>query len=294
VKRLFIILFLFGCSSSPYKEGTDPYKTALNDAFNEMEEKNEGRGRSIASIEPPEDFIKKVIGFKSSDLKSFRMLVFPANISFNKKREINDLEEIEYGAPTIFNFKTVLSGKCNFLKKVRRFNSKAFFGNNKFSAEKNCFVIEGRRARPKKWGKMVNRLNRDNNLAIRIYIDEDFRPFGKSIDYALLKGRKNFRTVNLKMDSQVSLSSELGRFPIDLPNLKDPIIGNSVVKGALRLPKDFFVISQVKKRVKRPICKSGYQIDFKDFLGNLVMVDFCKGNSWPFAIHTNNFFAILI
>ena len=286
MKRIFILLLLIGCSSSPYKEGADPYKSALNSAFDQV---GGERQRGIAST--------KVIEFDSSHLKRFRMLVFPAQISFNKKRNLTDQEKIEYGKPVVFNFKTVLSGNCNFLKKVRRYNSRVFFGGTKFSAEKKCLVIEGRKARPKKWGKMVTRLNRDDTLGIRIYIDEDFRPFGKSIEYALEKGRKAFRTVNLKMDSSESLSSELSSFPIDLPNFKNPSIGKSinfVSSGAVRLPQDMYVIAQVKSKVKRPICKSGHQIDYKDFLGKTVLVDFCKGSSWPFAIHTNNFFAILI
>ncbi len=286
MKKIFILLFLIGCSSSPYKEGADPYKSALNSAFNQV---GGGRQRGIAST--------KVIEFDSSHLKRFRMLVFPAQISFNKKRNLTDQEKIEYGRPVVYNFKTLLSGNCNFLKKVRRFQSRVFFGGTKFSKDKKCLVIEGRKARPKKWGKMVTRLNRDDTLGIRIFIDEDFRPFGKSIEYALEKGRKAFRTVNLKMDSSESLSSELSSFPIDLPNLKNPSIGKSinfVSSGAVRLPKDMYVISQVKSKVKRPICKSGHQVDFKDFLGKTVLVDFCKGSSWPFTIHTNNFFAILI
>ena len=292
IKKLSFLILLIGCSSSPYKKGNDPYNSALNSAFNKIEEKRESQKRGIASIEP-----SKVIGFDSRHLKSFKMLVFPAQISFNKKRNLTDSEKIDYGKPIVFNFKTVLSGKCNHLKRIKRYNSKIFFGETKFLSDKKCFVIEGRRARPKKWGKMVTRLNRDDTLGIRIFIDEDFRPFGKTIEYALGKGRKAFRTVNLKMDSTESLSSELSSFPIDLPNLKDPVIGQSVnfaSSGAVRLPQDLFVISQVKSKVKRPICQSGYQIDYKDFLGKTVMVDFCKGSSWPFAIHTNNFFAILI
>ncbi|TDJ03992.1 MAG: hypothetical protein E2O68_09015 [Deltaproteobacteria bacterium] len=283
LKKILILLLLIGCSSSPYKEGADPYKGALSSAFNQID----GSKRGIAST-------RAIIGVDSRHLKSFRMLVFPAQISFNKKRELSDEEKIEYGNPIVFNFNTLLAGKCNLLKRLKRYNSNTFFGGRKFASSKMCFVIQGRRARPKKWGKVVTRLNRDDTLAIRIFIDESFRPFGKSIDYALDKGQKAYRTVNLKMDSQESLSSELSQFPIDLPNLLDPIIAQSIRYGAVRIPQDLFVISQIKSKVKRPICKSGQQIDFKDFLGTKVMVDFCKGNSWPTTIHTNNFFAILI
>jgi hypothetical protein len=296
--RFLLLIFVIGCSSSPYKKkSNDPYEVAVFDALKELELESEKIKRGVASVEPQNKFMKKAIGFKLKSIKRFKMLVFPANPNFNKKVDIGSLSGIDYASPMIFNFKTILSNSCKKLSKMRKYNARLYFVASEIDMKKKCLVVEGRQKRPKKWGKMVTRLKRDTTLAVRVYIDEDFRPFGKEVDIAVGMGKKAFKTVRLKMDVGQNLSSELSFFPIDLPNFKNPINGNRLnykSEGAVRIPKDLFVLAQVKKYSKRKVCKSGYQLDMKNFLGEKVMIDFCAGSSWPFAIHTNSFFAILI
>lgn len=290
-----ITFFLSSCSTTTYKEGTeDPYNTALNKAFSELKEKQK---RGMASQSQSASPVLRKLRMRPEKLGSFKMLVFPTDLNMHLKRTLKNPNKFSYGQPQTFVFKTLKKGLCRHLKRSKKYGADIFFKNGIFGTGQSCVIIEGRRQRPRKWGKVVTRLRRDDMLAVRLYFDDHFRPFGKSLDYVVKQGTEKYRTVHMKYDEKESMSSEMGLFPIDLPNFRNSQIKKSfkyVKKGAIRLPSDFFVAAKIKSRAGKSICKTGYQVNYSDQFGNNVAVDFCKGKSWPTAIHTMRFFAILI
>lgn len=281
-----------------------PYETALDDAFNELDS-NSSRG--MASMN---DSMKE-LGLDLKNINSFEMLVFPKIIDHHVKRgkpvaldqsKIKSMSRQErkeyfeskmtYYEPYVYNFKVLAKGKCRKLKKRKKYHTNKFFGGDTFRKGQRCFVVEGRKKRPKFFGKFFAEIKKEDLLAVRLYLDDQFRPHGQALDIAVKSGMKKFRTVNLKNDSSENSSSGLSLFPVDLPNLSINQV-NSVQSGAVRLPRNLFVIFKIKSQVKTPICSKGYQLDFKDIYGSSIMVDWCKGNNWPTTINTNRFFAIL-
>lgn len=296
VVSIGITFLLSSCSTTTYKEGAvDPYDTALNKAFSDLKEKRLLK-RGMASKGNKVSPVLRMLAMRPENLGSFKMLVFPTDLNMHYKRTLKNPNKFSYGQPQTFVFKTLKKGLCRHLKRSKKYGADIFFKEGRYGTSQSCLIIEGRRQRPRKWGKVITRLRRDDMLAVRLYFDDHFRPFGKSVDYAVKAGTEKFRTVNMKYDDNESMSSEMGLFPIDLPNFRNSQIKKSIkyVKtGAVRLPRDFYVATKIKSKAPRSICRSGYQVNYKDQFGNNVAVDFCKGKSWPTAIHTMRFFAIL-
>lgn len=283
---------VWGCASKP------PYERGLDQAFSQIENQTK---RTIAEESQRVDV---------NNLSDFKMLVFPKDIGIHRKRgkqntydsnmlsSLSDSEQEEfiqsktvYYNPLTFNFKVLLKGDCGSLSKSKAHNSFMFYRDHKFDPKTKCMVLEVKKERPKFFGKFVKDILRDDVIKKRIFLDEYLRPYGVSVDIAVKSGREKYRTRNIKNNPFDNSSSGLSLFPIDIPNLKGGETSMKEENGSL-LPKNLFLIFNVKSMVKSPLCEKANIYEFRDIYGSKIRSGWCKQQNWPSTIETNRFFAI--
>ena len=196
---IIFVLFLSGCSMFSSKA---PYESALDDAFSEVPSLD-SVSRGVTSVEAS----IKGLNLNIKRLSSFEMLVFPKVVGHHMKRglpknedqeKINSMSDQErkyyfdskmvYYEPQVFNFKVLVNSPCRKLKKRRKFHTNKFFTGETFKPGQRCFVLEGRRKRPKFFGKIISNVRKEDLLAIRLFLDDHFRPHGQSLDFAVKLG----------------------------------------------------------------------------------------------------------
>jgi hypothetical protein len=273
----------------------------VNLAFDELEARNQTK-RTIAS---------KADQLNINRLKPVKMLVFPKIYKANLKRseenpiDYKELKKMgkseiksffqareEYYKPVEFSITPLLKTRCGKLATNKSY--KAFLKGRSIKNE-NCLVIEVKKVMPKFFGKWVTEIRRDDLLKVHLVISENLRPYGKRVFLATQAGRKHYRTIDVIMDDKESMASELDFSPIDIPNPESFRVkkGSKLVNsGLVRIPQDIFLVTQIKSKIKTPMCQNGTQVDFKDDFGNPVSVDWCKGGYWPNIINNRKFFAI--
>jgi hypothetical protein len=286
MRFFFVLLVLTSCSSIEFKEDK-VYKASLEKAFLQLE-----KARLPASSK--RYYTKKLL---NKSWSKFQVAVFPKIQHEHIKRHIKAKKKMRsgYERPIIYNFKLIKKGPCKNLKRQSNNLFKEYF-TDVSKVEKNCFLVEARKKRPKKWGQMVTRLTDNQPLAIRLFFSENYVPFGKEVDHAVSKGFFTYRTSYQKYKKTENFDSGMSLYPISLPNLNlqtNLQAINKVHKNVLRIPKNIFVVSMISK-MKRRACTKGYQLDYQDYQGNLIKTDFCDGHPWPSAINTRNYFAILL
>lgn len=290
---LTALFILSGCATQ------SAYQESLDKAFAELEGQT---SRSVAGISD---------GIYVDKLKNFKMVVFPKAVDnhmrmgkseYIDKAPLSDMDEQErdqyldsrtvYHSPLTYNFKILKKGRCVSLVKSRKFATHLFFGGENFDSTTKCIVLEVKKEHSKFFGKRILDLKKDDILRVRVYLDEYLRPYGHSVDYAVKLGREPYRTENIKTDSRDNSSSGLSMYPIDLPNFKNSSVINKG-KDAVPLPKNLFVVFNVKSKVKTPVCKKATLYEHKDILGNVVESTWCGTQNWPTTIENDKFFAIL-
>lgn len=278
-----VFLLALGCSTPR------PFQSGVDSAFSDLSK----RGPSS------EDQIK---GVELSEGQKFKMIVFPKVRDFFMKFEtpVSEKENEDqsyyqskmlYHNPRSFEFTVLKKGNCKILVKEKKNNLNLFFEGIEDN-DLTCFVVEVKKEFPSFFGKIIKELKTNDVLKVRLYMDEYFRPYGQSIDYAQELGREPLRTSNFRIDPSENFTSGLNLFPIDLPNL----LGNRkkvVSEGTVRIPNNLFLTFKIKSMVHTPICTEGEQYDFKSIFGQQVKVGRCQTNFWPSSIETNNFYAIL-
>ena len=301
-------LLLSGCSSlTPYHKDS-AYQKALNQSF------RAGETRISKRILASSREQLKNIGFDINKLRSFEVLSFPKVTGIENKNSDNvfDLSAVkgmtdsqkkeymdslqQFGKPVTYQFHAVELQSCyKMIKNRPKYNPSKFFGEAslyKPIQEKKCLVLEAKKKPLIKKGNLKN----DDVLAIRMYLDEDLKPYGKSIDYYDRSADNKKRTAEYRYNFKSSMSSELSEYPVDVPNFIMSSVSNSwkkVKKNSLSIPEQGYVKNKIKGLVKTKRCNSGYQAQYKDLFGNAVRVGWCKGHSWPTTIHTNRFFSIV-
>ncbi len=287
------LLLAWGCATH------SPYQVGLEKAFAELENKTE---RTVA---------KKVSGIDVQKLEDFKMVVFPKAIDLHMKygkntgidttglsgmneKEVDEYIDSKtvYHKPLTFNFRVLKKGKCMTLSKEKKYATHLFFGGEQFDSSLQCMVLEVKKEAPKFFGKRILELKKDDILKVRLYLDEYLRPYGQSIDFAVELGRKRYRTENIKIDSSENISSGLSLYPIDLPNFKNSSVVE-VGQDSVPLPRNLFLIFNVKSMVQTPICSKAKRIEHKDILGSVIESSWCEEQNWPTTIETNRFFAVL-
>jgi hypothetical protein len=311
---LIILLISASCSSIKHYRFDDAYKSALKQSFTEgndlikVESKRSGRVLASKGVH------LKAINFDLNKLRSFQVLTFPKISTISHKNSINDFDLSEvnglteqqkiefydslqhYGRPVIYEFHAVELQSCyKMIKNRPKHKPEKFFGNaNFFSLDKSkkCLILEAKK-RP-----LVSRANlkRDDIIALRMYFDEDLRPYGKSIDYYSKEAKNKSRTVDYRYQQNQSMSSELSEYPVDFPNFSVTSIAKNwkiSTKKTLNIPDHNYVVKKINRLVSAEKCQSGYQTNYKDLFGNPVKIGWCQGHSWPTTVHTNRFFSIV-
>lgn len=258
--------------------------------------------------------LKKGLGIDVEKLRSFELIVFPkvtgiearSNKQFIKDSTVRKMSKeerqeyfnsnVEFGKPRVYSFRAVELQSCYKLIKNRpKYKPQKFFGKAELYKEdqkKKCMVLQIKRDPELR----RSQVKKDDILATRVFLDENFAPYGKSLDIANRAKRKEVRTAEFRLDSKSSLSSELSYLPLDLPNLNSKLVRKnmkSVSKNPLNIPSDNYVKNKIKKMSKISRCSKGAQTYYWDMYGNKVRVGWCKGHSWPTSIHTDRFYAIL-
>lgn len=303
-------LLLLGVSCStltPYTKD-QAYQEALKQSFGEGTSKL--NQRVLASSRQQ----LKTVGFNLEKLRSFQVLSFPkiSKIEDKHNNEIFDLSDIkdltdakrkayldslqQFGKPITYEFHAVELQSCyKMIKNRPKHNPSKFFGPAslyKPVQEKKCLVLEAKKKPLVKRGNLKN----DDVVAVRLYFDEDLKPYGKSVDFHDKSESSKTRTVDYRYNFMTSMSSELSEYPVDFPNfIMDKIVKNwkKVSKNSLNIPDQKYVKSKISKLVKTKRCQSGYQTSYDDIYGNPVRIGWCKGHSWPTTVHTNRFFSIV-
>lgn len=313
---LLLIILLIGasCSSVKHYRADDVYKSALKQSFAEgndlikVEEKVSGRILASKGVQ------LKAIDFDLDSLRSFQVLTFPKHSTITHKNSMGDFDLSEvntiteqqkldfydslqhYGKPVVYEFHAIELQTCyKMIKNRPKHKPEKFFGNAElYSSNKNkkCLILEAKK-RP-----LISRANlkRDDIIALRMYFDEDLKPYGKSIDYYNKKAKSKKRTVDYRYDQSQSMSSELSEYPVDFPNFSVASVSKNwkiSTQKTLNIPDHKYVIKKISRLTKTKICESGYQTSYKDLFGNPVKVGWCQGHSWPTTVHTNRFFSIV-
>lgn len=314
-------VFIFGCSTAIHQknqsesatanlEKDEAFQKGLREAYFDIGHRNLLR----SPAEKGQSQLREV-AFNVELLRSFKVLVFPKynnqveksneeiydpqkleSLSPSERRQVNSSLE-NYQSPFIFQFRAVELQSCYKLIQMRPkfkpemiFGKKENFGDNQ---AKKCVVLEGK----------VDDLRRkdirkDDILALRIYFDENFIPYGKAIDLALeSKNKENFRTVLTRIDPSKSFSSELSLFPIDVPNFLSylPSKNWKAIGENVFVPHHPVVKRNLQKFKVSSSCKTGlYETNFKDDLNRFVSINWCKNDPWPTMIETNNSYSVLL
>lgn len=318
-----------GCSTQSQrgKWASNPYEASLDQAFAQLKT-TKMTGRVVASeTEVPKEL--SVVSANFRDLSTdFEVLVFPKKSDITEKHighekaelrialikkfgktdglkkydEVKNDNLVEYQKPVSYRFSDQRMTSCyNIVKEnSKKWNAKDFFGSPEVyrkHKDKQCAIIQVKQVSPK---IRVSKIRKDDVLAMRIFIDDMFRPYGKEIDIARVS-KARYRKgqvgrVRIPYSNKNSMSSELSYFPIDIPNFlnnKVKLNWNYVETNALSIPNDYYVKNKIEKLVKVDLCDSGYTTAYSDIYGRTVKVGWCKGHSWPTTITTNNFFAVL-
>ncbi|OUR97279.1 hypothetical protein A9Q84_13210 [Halobacteriovorax marinus] len=309
-KNLLLLLFAVAatsCSTTKNYKEESAYQQALQNSF---KEDHKFHSRELASAGTQ----LASIGFNIEKLRSFQVLSFPKITGIENKNldSVFDLSSVKgmtlsektqyldslqsFGKPVTYEFHAVELQSCyKMIVNRPKHRPEKFFGSAdlyKSNKTKKCLVLEVKKRPLTK----RSRLRKDDLIALRLYFDDELRPFGKSVDYHDKNESKNTRTVDYRIDQRSSMSSELSEFPVDFPNFSATRVLRSWKKSSsatLNIPDQKYVQSKITKLVRVKKCNSGYQTNYKDIFGNKVRVGWCKGHSWPTTIHTNRFFSIV-
>lgn len=226
---------------------------------------------------------------------SWELTVFPKVAASSEKSEANT---IEFGRPYKFEFTAQRRFQaCKSLYKEISTSKKwhaAFFDSVKNDTNLKCAIIRV----SMKNDKPVNR-SVDDVAEVRMYIDDMYRAYGTDIDTY----KSDLREINTNFvpyERHESISSGLGSFPIDLPNLLS--LASYAEKSArdtkfedaqLALPSDKYVSHKLEQSMP-DLCKNkvAYNLSYRDYYGSKVKVGWCKGDAWPTTIDNRKFFAV--
>ena len=301
MKLVFCLLlssFLIGCATQKKSPGK-AYSLALEKAFSRME--SQEKGRKLASFAERPREVERLLPRIKSLSTDFEVMVFPKITGQAFKYPNKKFSKLKWGFPLIYRFQKRRIGKCYSLATSKdKWRAFRYFTQNHFSSssKRNCLVLEVKQAFPK---ILRSRIRKDDKIAMRIYLDDSLRPFGQEYEIARVpKARKSYGevgTVGFKLNPFYPLDSGLSGFPVDLPNFISPVARKNwkkVLKGATKVPKHPFIVSQMKKfNVVHKMCEEGYRTHYKDLYGRKVRVGWCEGNAWPTTIETRRYFAVL-
>jgi len=306
MKQYFILVFSFfivsslfiSCESlSPKKKKkiSKTYKMALERAFSRMEQNEKGRGLASTSERPQE--IKRLIPKLKSLSRDFEVIVFPKITGQAYKYPKRNFPKLKWSFPLIYRFQKRRIGKCASLTASKdRWRTQKYFTDS--GSNQDCLVLEVKQTFPK---IKRSHIRKDDQIAMRIYIDDALRPFGQEYEVARVgearRTKGEIDIVGYKLDPLRPLDSGFTVYPVDLPNLLSPDAKKNwkkVSKGATKIPNHPFIKSQMKRlKVRHVMCQEGYKTHYKDFYGRKVQIGWCEGHAWPTTIETRRYFAVL-
>jgi hypothetical protein len=302
------------CSTHFSRPSENPaaYNYELNKAFSEADARN--NMRTLAS-----GGAKALLDADFSKLRgSWNMVVFP---------KMNDMTEMEattpdeekalatealYDRPQEYRFSVQMNSGCAaLLTKVgpgkdaqgrQKFYHREYFNPAHVADVKSIEDLKGRSCAILSVGRINGFGNKhpnapylnpaqwhpDDVIALKLYLDSDYRAHGMDVESAT--GKRESAIRNLRLNPTEPLSSGLLAFPVDLPALAVMPTSNADVE----IPRDPYVQNKIKKMgIDTKCAKGSYTFHYKDVYGGPIAVTWCKGGAWPTAIENNRFFAIV-
>jgi hypothetical protein len=271
-------MVLGGCASP----GKQAYSTALADAFAEAHLQNV---RKLASDET-------VSGQAGADFgklaRRVEFVVFPKTTDIAEK--VLRRGPARLAAPVTFAAQAQRHLECGRLLRENsaQWAHREFFAGLERSTEK-CAILRVFQVAPAP--SPANTRVGDVN-EIRLYLDGGYRPYG--IEHFIQTSNRDTRKEKVGLDPELSTSSGLSLFPIDLPSANPSRLAE-FRRGPLdrRTERDTWYKNKIRALGVENHCEDAAWIKWVDDFGSVNQAAWCRGDAWPTYVENDRFEALL-